>query len=37
VSQKEKIKFAIWLHNKLIDRYPEIFKNMKKQYEKEKK
>jgi hypothetical protein len=37
VTREEKIQFAIWLHDKLIDKFPEIYKNMKKQYLKEKK
>jgi hypothetical protein len=29
-----KIKRAIWIINKLIDRYPEIYKQLKEEYER---
>lgn len=32
----DKIKRAIYIHDKLIDRYPEIYKNLKKEFEDEK-
>jgi len=35
-KEKEKIIRAIWMHNKLIDVYPEIYKYLKAAYEEEK-
>jgi hypothetical protein len=32
-KEKEKILRAIWIHNKLIDDYPEIYKYLKEIYE----
>jgi hypothetical protein len=36
-SEKEKIKRAIWIHNRLIDRHRELYLALKEQYEKEVK
>lgn len=35
-EEKEKIKRAIWINNKLIDVYPEIYKAMKEEYKNER-
>lgn len=32
MTRKEKIVMAIWMFNQLIDRYPEIYKVLKKNY-----
>jgi len=37
MTKKELIKMAIWMHGKLIDRFPEIYKVLREQYLKEKK
>ena len=31
----EKIRRAIWMYNKLIDNYPEIYKYLKEEYERQ--
>ena len=36
-SRKEKIKRAIWIYNRLIDRHREMYLALKEQYEKEVK
>jgi len=36
VNYKEKVKMAIWMYNKLIERYPNIYTALKEQYLKEK-
>ena len=33
-ERAKKIKRAIWIHNELIDRFPEIFKLLKEEYER---
>lgn len=35
-ERREKVKRAIWINNKLIDTYPEIYKAMKEEYKREK-
>lgn len=37
MGQKEKVKMAIWMFNRLIDTYPEIYKEWKELYLKENK
>jgi hypothetical protein len=32
MNKKDKILMAIWMYNQLIDRYPEIYKVLKKNY-----
>jgi hypothetical protein len=36
VSNAEKIKMAIWIYNKLIEKYPLVYENLKKEYLSEK-
>jgi len=36
MTRNELIKMAIWMHNKMIDRYPMIYEYLKEQYLKEK-
>lgn len=33
--EEEKIKMAIWFFNNLIDRYPLVYQNLKRIYERE--
>lgn len=34
--RREQLKRAIWINNKLIDTYPEIYKAMKEEYRRER-
>jgi hypothetical protein len=34
---KEKIKMAIWMYNRLIDKYPLVFEILKKEYNEQNK
>ena len=36
MTKKELIEMAIWMHNRLIDNYPMIYRYLKEQYIKEK-
>ncbi len=36
MRREEKVKMAIWMFNKLIDKYPNIYEALKEQYLKEK-
>lgn len=36
MTKKEQIKMAIWMLNKLIDKYPVIYKYLKDEYLEEK-
>ena len=33
LKREEKILMAIWMYNKLIEKYPSIYRYLKKQYE----
>lgn len=35
MTKKEQIMMAIWMLNKLIDRYPIVYRDLKEQYLKE--
>ena len=36
MTKKEQVIMAIWMLNKLIDKYPLIYRNLKAEYLKEK-
>lgn len=35
-EKAKEINKAIWVHNKLIERHPEIYKAMKEEYKRER-